>query len=80
MGQASQACIMYNKCLQSLTQIATDILIGLGCNETLVTKMWYFVKGVLGLSPDRLFQTIEAGQHLTSIVTLFCQITEYLLV
>ncbi len=72
---------MYNVCLETLTQMAADILIGLGCCKTLVTKLWYFLTGVVGLDVDKAFQKLgsESGGELGSIVTFFSQLTQYLL-
>lgn len=72
---------MYNQCLQTLTQTASDILVGLGCNEVLVSKMWYFVRGTLGLDADKVVQTLSSGavHSLGAVLTLFCQIAQYLI-
>ena len=74
-------CQMYNHCFESLKQISTDLIIGLGCSGTLVTKMWYFLRGVMGVNADKVIYTMssEEQQSLGCVLALFCQITQYLL-
>ncbi len=81
LNQACSVCSMYNVCLETLTQMASDILVGLGCSGTLVTKLWYFLTGVVGLDVDRAVQRLGSkdGGELGSILTFFSQITQYLL-
>lgn len=72
---------MYNHCFESLKQISTDLIIGLGCSGTLVTKMWYFLRGVMGVNAIKVIHTMssEVQQSLGCVLALFCQITQYLL-
>ena len=81
LEQACRVCLMYDCCLRTLTQIATDIQLGLGCNETLVCKMFYFVKGVLGLDADKILLRLSSENEgkLGCLLTFFCQITQFLL-
>ena len=79
--EACRICNMYNALLQFLPQMATDILVGLGCHPSLVTKFWYFVKAALGLDPERVLHMKSSGKgyDLHSLLTLFCQITQFLI-
>ena len=74
---------MYNLCVKYLTQLTVDVLIGLGCNGMLVPKLWHFVWLTMGLSAEKLMDTIVAngGIHpFTQILTFACQVTQYLIV
>jgi len=81
LDQICGVCQMYSHCLESLTQIASDLIIGLGCSGTLVAKMWHFLRGVMGTNVDKVIHIMSSGeQHSVGcILALFCQIAQYLL-
>ena len=82
LQEVGQACYMYSLCVKSLTQLMVDILIGLGCNGSLVPKMWHFIWLTMGLNVETLVRTIntEEVHPLTQILIFACQVTLYLIV
>ena len=57
LEQAGKVCCLYNTCFNSLKdEIKMDILIGLGCNGALVSKMWHFLWLTLGLDVEKIVQ------------------------
>ena len=77
--QACSVCSLYDCCRQSLPQIGMDILIGLGCNSTLVKKLWYFVRSVIGLDVSRIAVILTDKSDLAKVLSMTCQVTQYLL-
>lgn len=63
LEQASKVCGLYNTCFKSLKDdIKMDVLIGLGCNGALVSKMWHFLWLTLGLDVDKIVRAAGAAQ------------------
>ena len=83
LQDVSQVCSMYSQCVKSLTQITVDILIGLGCNGSLVPKLWHFIWLSVGLNVEKLVQTVNTHEGIhpfTQILIFACQVTQYLIV
>ena len=71
----SNVCEMYLQFVAVVKNFASDILIGLGCNETIVYKMWHFFKATSGLQ----FKEICRMKLHANILSLFSQMMMYLL-
>ena len=57
LEQANKVCHLYDTLFDSLRdEIKMDVLIGLGCNGALVSKMWHFLWLILGLDVDKIVQ------------------------
>ena len=61
LEQAGKVCGLYNTCFSSLKEdVKTDVLIGLGCNGALVSKMWHFLWLSLGLDVEKIVRAAAA--------------------
>ncbi len=89
LEQAQKVCRLYDSCFRSLKdEVKMDVLIGLGCNGALVSKMWYFLWLTLGLDVDKIVRAAAAAKGggatdqdpVFSVLTLCCQTTQYRLV
>lgn len=74
--QANQVCEMYLQLLSTIVQISSDLLVGLCCNEAVLSKMWSFLResSALQMKP---FLSVQSP--LRSVLVLFCQIMQYML-
>ena len=62
LDQAHKVCCLYDSCFNSLKdEIKMDVLIGLGCNGALVSKMWHFLWLTLGLDVDKIVRAAVAA-------------------
>ena len=63
LDQANKVCRLYDSCFNSLKdEIKMDVLIGLGCNGALVSKMWHFLWLTLGLDVDKIVRAAAAAK------------------
>ena len=60
---------MYLQFISIMRNLSFDILIGLGCNEVVVFKVWCFFKRHTGLELKKVFGV----KVYTNILSLFCQ-------
>ena len=74
--QANQVCEMYLQLLSTVVQISSDLLIGLCCNEVLLSKLWSFLKESSAL---QMKPFVNMQSPLRSILVLFCQVMQYML-
>ena len=74
--EIGMTCEMYLQCLDTVAQLSSDILIGLGCNEALVCKMWNFLKHSSGLQVQKF---ASSNSSLSPVLALFSQIFQYML-
>ena len=80
--QTCLTCSMYNLCASTLKQMATEILVGLGCQGTLVSKLWCLTRGVFQCEVERVFKSLVAEDQvgaLWKVLLLFCQAALYLI-
>lgn len=71
----SDVCVLYQQFLSSVKNLTSDILIGLGCNEIIVYKLWRFFKDATGLE----FKVIVANKMYASILSLVSHMMLYML-
>ena len=80
ISEVYQVAGFYTQCVAVLPQLASDILVGLSCACSLLpAKLWYFLRCGCGTDVKALTQAIVHNDRLTSVLTLFCQVTQYLL-
>ena len=74
--QAKQVCEVYLHLLSTMVQISSDLLVGLCCNEVLLSKMWSFLKESSAL---QMKPFVNMQSPLRSVLLLFCQVMQYML-
>ena len=72
----TSVCEMYLEFLSLFHHLSSDILIGLGCNEAIVFKMWCFLRERSKLHVKNIFG-VQSNQN---ILSLFSQMMLYMLV
>ena len=71
----SSVCEMYLLILLTVKNFVSDILIGLGCNDTVVFKIWCFFKDTTMLDFEEIFGT----KSYILILSLLSQMMLYML-
>lgn len=71
LSNTHKVCRLYDTCFKSLKdEVKMDVLIGLGCNGSLVSKMWHFLWLTLGLDVDKILRAAkEAPPPASSVST-----------
>ena len=77
IDQVNYVCEVYLQVLSIMGNVSSDILIGFGCNQAVVYKMWCFFREITKLN-IKMIVGMESG--LVSILSLFCQMMLYILV
>jgi hypothetical protein len=70
-------CEVYLLFLSIMSNISSDILIGLGCNQVVVYKIWCFLREATKLHVKMI---VGAESSPVNILSLFCQMMLYMLV
>ena len=73
---------MYNICASTLKQMGTELLVGLSCQGTLVSKLWYLTRGVFQCEVERVLKSLCSEDQegaLWKVLQLFCQVALYLI-
>ena len=73
----NRICEVYLQFLSVMNHISSDILIGLGCNQAVVYKMWCFIREATKLHV-KMIVGVESSP--VNILSLFCQMMLYMLV
>lgn len=80
IDEVYQVTSFYNQCVEVLPQLGSDLLVGLSCaNSLLPAKLWYFLHCGCGTDVKTLTQAIICNDRLVSVLSIFCQVMQYLL-
>ena len=69
----------YDKCLQVLPQISSDLLIGLSSNGHLPAKLWCFLSEIIHIDIKTVLCELKTNSPIVIVVKIMCQTTQYLL-
>lgn len=77
IDQINRVCEMYLQLLSLIAHLSSDILIGLGCNEAIMYKMWCLFRETTKLQIKII---IGVESRLSNVLSLFSQMMLYMLV
>ena len=77
IDQINSVCEMYLQLLSLIAHLSSEILIGLGCNEAIMYKMWCLFRETTKL---QIKMIIGVESRLSNVFSLFCQMMLYMLV